>query len=152
MNLPAPLPEHGLRVSDADRESVATRLRDAASDGYLSMPEADDRLAAAYSAVTRAELAVLPTDLPATASAPAAVALDRAGVTWQARRRLAIHAAIVAVLAVNLIVRFAITGAPFFWPIFPITAMLATVLLHYAIARRPTWSQVQAAGHAMTVR
>jgi hypothetical protein len=162
MNLPAPLPVpepdapkpvtvavrpvvvNGIRVSDADREVVATRLREAAADGYLTMPEADDRMAAAYAAVTRAELAVLTTDLPAPAAEASPVVLDRAGLTRRARRRLTIHAAIVAVLAVNLIVRFVISGAPFFWPVFPITLLLGTLLLHYAFARRPTWSEVQA--------
>ena len=165
MNLPAPLPlpdpepvpavpvsitkprpvmANGVRVSDADRESVATRLREAAADGYLSMPEADERLTAAYAAVTRAELAVLTTDLPAPAAEAAPVVLGRGGLTTRGRRRMAIHAAIVAVLAVNLIVRFVISGAPFFWPVFPITLLLGTLLVHYAFARRPTWSEVQA--------
>lgn len=157
MNLPAPLPVptpavpvRGVRASDAERETVATVLREAAADGRLSMPEADDRLAAAYAAVTRADLAVLTTDLPAPATADAPVRLDRAGLTPRARRRLAIHAAIVAVLAVNLVVRFVISGAPFFWPIVPITFLLGTLLLHYAFARRPTWSDVQAVGRAVT--
>jgi uncharacterized membrane protein len=57
---------------------------------------------------------------------------------------MAIHAAIIAVLALNLIVRFVLSGAPFFWPIFPITFLLGTLLVHYAFARRPTWSEVQA--------
>jgi hypothetical protein len=165
MNLPAPLPlpdpepapvvpmsttparpvlANGVRVSDADRESVAARLREAAADGYLSMPEADDRLAAAYAAITRAELTVLTTDLPAPAAESAPVVLGRGGLTPRGRRRLAIHAAIIAVLAVNLIVRFVISGAPFFWPVFPITLLLGTLLVHYAFARRPTWSEVQA--------
>lgn len=160
MNLPAPLPVPdpvsprtivtqpvtvrpvaGVRVSDADREKVATRLREAATEGYLTMPEADDRLAAAYAAVTRAELATLTTDLPAPVAESAPVTLDRAGLTPRARRRLTIHAAIIAVLAVNLVVRAVITGMPFFFPIIP---LVLTLLLHYALARRPTWSEVQA--------
>ncbi len=139
-----PVMANGVRVSDSDRESVAARLREAAADGYLSMPEADERLAAAYAAITRAELAVLTTDLPAPAAEAAPVVLGRGGLTPRGRRRMAIHAAIVAVLAVNLIVRFVISGAPFFWPVFPITLLLGTLLVHYAFARRPTWSEVQA--------
>ncbi|MGI5130944.1 DUF1707 SHOCT-like domain-containing protein [Pseudonocardia sp. CA-107938] len=143
-----PVLADGVRVSDADREAVAARLRDAAADGYLTMPEADERLVAAYAAVTRAELATLTTDLPAPPPAP--VEIGRGGLTPRARRRLAVHAAIVAVLAMNLIVRFVLSGAPFFWPIFPITLLLGTLLLHYAFARRPTWSDIQAVNRGTT--
>jgi hypothetical protein len=57
-----------LRVSDADRERVAERLRDAAGEGRLSIEELDERLDRAYSARTAGELAELTTDLPATRS------------------------------------------------------------------------------------
>lgn len=54
-----------LRASDADRERVAERLRDAAAHGRLTMDELDDRIDAAYSARTYAELLPLTKDLPA---------------------------------------------------------------------------------------
>lgn len=39
-NTPTPhLPDHRLRVSDAEREVVASRLRDAAMEGRLTMTE-----------------------------------------------------------------------------------------------------------------
>lgn len=56
-----------LRVSDADRERVAERLRDAAGEGRLTVEELDERLERAYGARTAGELAELTTDLPATA-------------------------------------------------------------------------------------
>ncbi len=57
-----------LRVSDADRERVAERLRDAAGEGRLTIDELDERVESAYAARTAAELAELTTDLPATAT------------------------------------------------------------------------------------
>jgi hypothetical protein len=53
-----------LRVSDADREGVAERLREAAGEGRLTMEELDERVEAAYNARTGADLAPLTADLP----------------------------------------------------------------------------------------
>ena len=55
-----------LRVSDADRERVAQRLRDAAGEGRLTVEELDERVERAYGARTAGQLAELTTDLPAT--------------------------------------------------------------------------------------
>ncbi|CAB4901512.1 unannotated protein [freshwater metagenome] len=55
-----------LRASDADRERVAAVLREAGGDGRLTVDELDERLDAAYAAVTRADLATLTLDLVAT--------------------------------------------------------------------------------------
>jgi len=55
-----------VRVSDADRERVAERLRDAAGEGRLTVEELDQRLDLAYAARTAGQLAELTTDLPAT--------------------------------------------------------------------------------------
>jgi hypothetical protein len=61
------------RVSDAERETVARRLRDAAGAGRLDPEELDERLTVAYSARTYADLEGLTRDLPA----PLAVAPPR---------------------------------------------------------------------------
>ncbi|CAM5630049.1 DUF1707 SHOCT-like domain-containing protein [Streptomyces avidinii] len=63
-----PLPE--LRASDADRDRVAERLRDAVAEGRLDMEEFEERLEAAYTSRTYAELEPLTRDLPAPAGAP----------------------------------------------------------------------------------
>jgi Domain of unknown function (DUF1707) len=52
------------RVSDADREAVADRLRTAAGDGRLDPDELEERVAAAYAARTRGDLLPLTADLP----------------------------------------------------------------------------------------
>lgn len=54
-----------MRVSDADRERVADRLRRAHAEGRLDLLEYDERLASAYAARTEADLAPLTADLPA---------------------------------------------------------------------------------------
>lgn len=63
-----------LRASDADRERTVVLLRDAGGDGRLTVQELDERLDAAYAAVTRDDLAGLTADLvattPASASSP----------------------------------------------------------------------------------
>jgi hypothetical protein len=53
-----------LRASDADRDHVAERLRDAAAEGRLSAGELEQRLAAALSARTYGQLDATVADLP----------------------------------------------------------------------------------------
>ncbi|UUN27107.1 DUF1707 domain-containing protein [Streptomyces sp. FIT100] len=65
------LPE--MRASDAERERIAERLRDAVAEGRLDMEEFGERLDAAYKARTHGELEPLVRDLPA----PGGSASDR---------------------------------------------------------------------------
>ncbi|MFD9407743.1 DUF1707 domain-containing protein [Streptomyces sp. NPDC059989] len=82
-----PLPE--LRASDADRDRVVERLRDAVAEGRLDMEEFEERLEAAYKSRTYAELEPLTRDLPAEpmpmpASSPVPAAFV-SGSAWPAR-------------------------------------------------------------------
>src|SRR5215472_13968021 len=63
-----------LRASHEDRDRVIEVLRVAAGDGRLTAEELDERIEMAFSARTYGELAVLTTDLPATAAAEGATA------------------------------------------------------------------------------
>jgi Domain of unknown function (DUF1707) len=63
-----------LRASHQDRDRVAEILRVAAGDGRLTSDELDERLEAALTARTYAELAALTTDLPAAPGATMAEA------------------------------------------------------------------------------
>jgi Domain of unknown function (DUF1707)/Cell wall-active antibiotics response 4TMS YvqF len=54
------------RASDAEREQVVVRLRDASAEGRLTLEELSDRTALAYTAGSHAELAPLTEDLPVT--------------------------------------------------------------------------------------
>ncbi len=56
-----------LRASDADRDAVATRLRDAHAEGRLTPEEFDQRLDATFAARTVGDLAELTADLPVPA-------------------------------------------------------------------------------------
>jgi len=62
-----------IRVSDADRESAAERLREHFAAGRLTSEELEERLTATFSAKTEGDLRAVLTDLPAapTAGAPA---------------------------------------------------------------------------------
>lgn len=62
-----------MRVSDADRQAAADRLRAAMGEGRLDLLEYDTRLARAYAAVTYGDLEQLFDDLPAH-TAPAVAA------------------------------------------------------------------------------
>lgn len=128
------VPDPQLRVSDAEREAVATRLREAATDGRLTLDEADERQAQAYAARTRDDLAMLTTDLPMPERA--SVQGDRGTLTTAAKRRLAVHAAVVAVIAIGLLARWAFGAAPWFWPMWPIFWLSISVLVHYRVASR----------------
>ncbi|WP_330296571.1 DUF1707 SHOCT-like domain-containing protein [Streptomyces sp. NBC_00503] len=64
-----------LRASDADRDRVVERLRDAVAEGRLDMEEFEERLEATYKSRTYAELEPLTRDLPgAGVAAPVASA------------------------------------------------------------------------------
>lgn len=68
-----------LRVSDADRERVAERLRVAAGEGRLTLEELEQRLEAAYRTRTYGELEPLVADLPEEGSTGAAGPVARRG-------------------------------------------------------------------------
>lgn len=56
--------QRALRASDADREHVADLLRQAASDGRLSLSELDERIDQLYAAKTYGDLEPVVEDLP----------------------------------------------------------------------------------------
>src|SRR4051812_49859814 len=64
-----------MRVSDAERQAAAERLRVALADGRLDFLEYDVRLAKAFEAVTYADLDKLFTDLPVSGKPSAAPAV-----------------------------------------------------------------------------
>jgi hypothetical protein len=59
-----------IRISDADRERVAAKLREHYAEGRLTSDELDERLSAALSAKTVGELRRVMADLPDDAGAP----------------------------------------------------------------------------------
>jgi hypothetical protein len=100
-----------LLASDADRDLIAERLRSAAAEGRLTSEELEERLERAFSARRDAELEPLVADLPEP-SLPA---------RRPERRRLRDDEhvrAYVATMAL-LVAIWALTGAGYFWPIWP---------------------------------
>jgi hypothetical protein len=108
-----PLPDTPILASDAEREHHVELLREHAAQGRLTIDELSERLDRAYAARTRGELAVLVEDLPARPRRPAPA-------RPHPRRR--VPAQWAAFLAVNLllIAIWALTGAGYFWPIWPL--------------------------------
>ena len=58
----------GPRVSDADREAAAARLREHYAQGRLTLEEFHHRLNAAFKAATQSQLTAITRDLPRTES------------------------------------------------------------------------------------
>jgi Domain of unknown function (DUF1707) len=99
-----------LRVADADRERVAERLRRAAGEGRLAPEELEERLEMAFAARTEGDLAPLVADLPA--EPPPRPRPVRAGGDGERRAFVATSILLVAI--------WALTGAGYFWPVWPI--------------------------------
>jgi Domain of unknown function (DUF1707) len=102
-------------ASDAEREQVAEALRTHAAAGRLDPDELDERLGRAFAARTRADLTPLVADLPTPTPRP---------------RREIPRIPPVIPLAILLVAIWALTGAGYFWPVWPIGAMLIGAFKH----------------------
>jgi hypothetical protein len=100
--------ELGLRVSDAERDAVAERLRQATAEGRLTPEELEERLGRALGALTRGELDAVVADLPAPRRHP--------GGSSRRRPELAAFAS----TALLLVAIWALSGMGYFWPAWPI--------------------------------
>jgi DUF1707 SHOCT-like domain/Domain of unknown function (DUF4190) len=63
VGFPRVMPEPDTRASDADREAAVSLLREAALDGRIDADELEERVAGAYGARWRSELAALTSDV-----------------------------------------------------------------------------------------
>ncbi len=105
-----------LRASDADRERVVDGLRSHAAEGRLEAEELAERVEAAYRSKTLAELDELTRDLPALEpERPAAPARS----SGRGNRALREHVRTYLLVNALLIAIWALTGADYFWPIWP---------------------------------
>jgi len=95
-----------LLASDADRDRVAERLRTAAGEGRLTSEELEERLERSFGARTDAELEPLVADLP--------LARRR-----EPRARDHSHERAYVATMLLLVAIWALTGAGYFWPIWP---------------------------------
>jgi hypothetical protein len=141
----------GPRVTDADREAAAARLREHYAQGRLTLEEFHHRLDAAFGATTQSQLTATTRDLPRTGSPaplpPTATGNGRERARQQrrpgSRARLGVMAVIIAVLAAWLLVSHLHLGI-FAWP-----GRLALFLLIFAAIRwlmRFLWGLGRGAG------
>jgi hypothetical protein len=114
---------HDVLASDPEREAVAEALRAHAVAGRLDAEELEQRLELAYAARRRADLLPLLADLPRPAAPP------------PPRPRTLPSVPVVPLVMVLLVAIWALTGAGYFWPIWPIGAMLLSSLKHRGYAR-----------------
>ena len=112
---------HDLRASDAERERTVEALRAHSAEGRLSADELEERLGRALAAATRADLVAVLADLPPRAAAPAAFA-PRPRHRKDPRAMLAIAALLVAI--------WALTGAGYFWPMWPLAWFAFASMAH----------------------
>jgi hypothetical protein len=101
-----------LRASDDDRERVVDELRRHAAEGRLSVEELEERIERTLAARTQGELAALTRDLPERPPEPAPAPRPRSGPRPDVR-------VFVAVMAL-LILIWALSGAGYFWPLWPL--------------------------------
>jgi Domain of unknown function (DUF1707)/2TM domain len=102
-----------LRASDGDRERTVEQLRAHASVGRLTVEELEERVQRAFAARTVGELAELTRDLPEHRPPPARDAPRR-------RRPRRPELGVFASVMVLLIAIWALTGAGYFWPVWPL--------------------------------
>ena len=121
-------PAARIRAADADRERVAATVSSAGAEGRLTLDEVEERLTAVYAARFTDELRELTTDLPRPAAARPGRPLTREA--FRRHPALRVHLGVVVVLAVLLTVRWAVSGAFFFWPAFPVFWLLVSLVVH----------------------
>ena len=113
-----------LRVSDADRDAVSARLRDAFAEGRLTAEEFSERTDRALAARTAADLVPLTADLPVPpAPAVSPGARSAAALARQAMLRRVWAAWLsMAVVLTAIWVLTAVTSptVPNFWPAWPL--------------------------------
>ncbi|WP_435207160.1 DUF1707 SHOCT-like domain-containing protein [Micromonospora sp. bgisy143] len=124
-----------MRAADADRETVAERLRVALNEGRLDLHEYDERLQRAYAARTYGELDVLLTDLPpvtpaqrsalapaaevpvASGGGPDAVGMRGSTARWLAEVWLPYLRVVAIVVTIWAVTSLLSTELLYFWPI-----------------------------------
>lgn len=107
-----------IRVSDAERESLAEELREHTVAGRLTAEEYEQRLGAVYAARTRADLDALRSDLPVSTEAARRALVQRKS---KLRRRLAQEAGGSMTASAICVAIWLATGAQGeFWPVWVI--------------------------------
>jgi hypothetical protein len=102
-----------MRASEAEREATVADLRVHAADGRLDVEELEQRVGAAFAARTREELAELGRDLPIPTQSD-----------------FAEHLRVFIAVQILLVAIWALTGAGYFWPVWPFMGWGIGVVVH----------------------
>ncbi|GAA3386501.1 DUF1707 domain-containing protein [Cryptosporangium minutisporangium] len=144
-----------VRSSTAERERTASILRSAAEAGLLTLDEADERMAACYQSQFRDELAPLVADLPDGGRGLIPPDPDEEARERRADRdHLSRHIAFVTLVGTVLIGIWALAGAGFFWPAWPLGFLALTLVFHAKHRkRRRVWREhLRARGEGYELR
>jgi hypothetical protein len=141
-----------LRIGDADREAVATALRESYAQGRLTLEEFNQRIDAAYAATMRSQLSALTRDLPPVVTPAARVPVAAPGVQRdrarhehgsRSRSGLGLIPALIAVVTTWLLI------AGLHLSLFPLPGKLAIFLVIFGLIRgvfRRVWRSGRAGG------
>ena len=134
---PVRTPEREIRASDADRDATVERLRRHAGAGRLDADELDERLERALRARTLGDLRALVADLPGRDRRPRA----NHGCS---RDHVRVYLSVIGLL----VAIWALTGAGYFWPVWPMLGWGVFVLpdgrAALAARRRPALQRTSA--------
>jgi hypothetical protein len=109
-----------VRIGDTERDRVIDQLADHHAAGRLTLAEFEDRMAAASTARTGADLAVLTADLPAPTAPPADRSPVRpAALGLRLDPAVRTYLAVMALLWLIWLVAAVAGGAWYPWPIWP---------------------------------
>ena len=129
-------PDAHLRIGDAERAAAADRLAEHHAAGRLTVEELEERVAGAWRARTRADLARIERDLPPIVLSRAAPARTTSTADPIALPgHVSVYVAVIAMLW--LIWLFTGMGHP--WPIYPMLGWGAGVLRHAGVASIFGW-------------
>ena len=119
-DLPVRTTDPQVRIGDAERDRVIDQLADHHAAGRLTLAEFEDRMGAAQTARTGADLAVLTADLPSPAPLPPAPPAPRSPAR-PAARRPRLDPAVRTYLAVMALLWliWLVTGMGYPWPVWP---------------------------------
>jgi Domain of unknown function (DUF1707) len=114
-----------IRAADADRERTARRIQRAAAEGRLSLVDTEQRLGEVYAATHLDELPGFVADLPPEEPRPGRFPPP-----------LRLHAALAVLISALLVIRWAASGIPFFWPVLPLFWLGVSLVAHAGITAR----------------
>jgi Domain of unknown function (DUF1707) len=126
---------HSLRASDADRDAVVDRLREAAGEGRLEPDELEQRVDRALRARTYGDLSALLADLPAGGRMPSRRATPRTGSPARtAVVGAGLVVAVTAAVAVVVVVALLVLAAAALW-----AALVVCWLMCRGLRRHQVW-------------